>query len=287
MEESKSINRLKNKLIKELPFFPNEKKTLEELESKNINEVVIHYLHWQTRQVPARIRTVHRAPELTSDKRYKTLKEDINSLLDKVRNGESLHPFLSHRAHQKGYTPVQRVKDGEVDGWEDKDQILNTKGFHHFHLDMTLEQSGLSKRTNEVLFAFVDRKSFHAIAIFDHSVFEQSDASGSMTDERKRMWDVHEKYATLGMKPGSVYMNNPIMTSGHPLYLIRLADHYTRRILEIDPRLGEREFVNSIYKEANLEPPSKFNLDWHLEGLDLGILDKKNNVFFSVKQGHL
>ncbi len=287
MEESNSIKRLKDKLIKELPFFPNDKKTLEELESQSISDVVIHYLHWQTRQVPTRIRTVQRAPELTADRRYKNLKESINDLLNKVRNGEDLHPFLSRRAHKNGYTLVQRIKDGEVDAWEDKDQILNTKGFHHFHLNMEIEKSGLSKRTDEVLFAFVSRDTLHAIGIFDHSVFEFADENGQMNEERERMWKIHEKYTTLGMEPGTVYMNNPIMTSGHPMYLIRMADHYSQIIIDHDAKLNDRAFVNTLYEAGNKPHPKKFNLDWHIEGLDLGLLDKKNSVFFSLQQGHL
>ncbi|WP_138534029.1 hypothetical protein [Pseudoalteromonas sp. S4488] len=287
MEKSKTLERLKNKLIKELPFFPNDKETLEELESQGINEVVIHYLHWQTRQVPIRVRKVQRSPELTSDKRYKNLKDDINALLDKARNGDDLHPFLSRRAHKNGYTPVKRIKSGEADSWEDKDQILNTKGFHHFHLNMELEKSGLSKRTDEVLFAFVNRDTFHAVGIFDHSVFEPTDANGEMTEERERMWSIHEKYTTLGMEPGTVYMSNPIMASGHPMYVIRMADHYTRMILDNDKKLTDREFVNSLYDAGNKPHPKKFNLDWHIDGLDLGLLDKRNNLLFNIQQGHL
>ncbi|KEQ18697.1 hypothetical protein [Endozoicomonas numazuensis] len=287
MEESNSIKRLKSKLIKELPFFPNDRETLGELESQNINDVVIHYLHWQTRQVPIRVRKIQRAPEVTSDSRYKNLKDGINALLDKARGGEDLHPYLSKRAHKNGYTPVERIKNGEVDAWDDKDQILNTKGFHHFHLNMEIEKSGLSKRTNEVLFAFVSRDTFHAIGIFDHSVFDFSTENGQMTQERERMWCIHEKYTTLGMEPGTVYMSNPIMTSGHPLYLIRMADHYTQIILNNDAKLNERNFVNSLYDAGNKPHPKKFNLDWHIEGLDLGLIDKKNDIFFSLQQGHL
>ena len=167
MEVSGRIKKLKDNLIKELPFFPNDKETLEELKNQDINNVLLHYIHWKTRLVPARVRKVQIAPDVTADRRWRNLKENINSLLKKVRNGEDLTPYLSKRAHKNGYTPRQRIVDGEADSWDDKDQILNTKGFHHFHLDMELETSGLSKRTDDVLFAHVTRDSFHAVGIFD------------------------------------------------------------------------------------------------------------------------
>jgi len=287
MAESKTVRKLKKELIKNLPFFPNDKDTLKELEAQTISDVMIHYLHWQTRQVPARERRVQIAPELTSDERWKSLKVDINFLLDKVRNGEDLTPHLSKRAHKNGYTPTDRIRTGEVDSWEDKDQILNTKGFHHFHLDMNIQNSGLAKRTDDVLFAFVERDKFHAIAIFNHSVFEVADETGVMNKERVRMWDIHEKYTTIGMEPGSVYINNMIMTSGHPMYLIRMSDHYVNIIEDIDPKLEERTYVNSLYDQGNLPYPKQYKFEWVIDGLDLRLFDKKNDVTFNLKQGHL
>jgi hypothetical protein len=199
VNESKRVIRLKVNLIKELPFFPNDKATLNEMESQGLNGVLIHYLHWKTRIVPPRPRKIQIAPEVTSDKRWAQLKAGINGLLEKVRNGEDIYPYHSQRAHKNGYTPVQRVRDGEVDSWEDKDQLLNTKGFYHFHLNMNVQSSGLSERTDDVLLAFISRDSFHAIGIFDHSVFESTDSGGRMTAERERMWKLHEKHTTLGM----------------------------------------------------------------------------------------
>jgi len=287
MVEPKRIRNLKRRLIKELPFFPNNKNTLKELESQSLNGVLIHYLHWKTRVVPARMRRVQIAPEVTSDKRWKTLKYDIRNLLEKIRCGEDISPYLSKRAHTYGYTPVQRIQGGEVDSWEDKDQLLNTKGFHHFHLNMNVQNTGLSERTEDVLFAYVARENFHAIGIFNHSVFEKADHDGNMNVERTRIWELHEKHTSLGMEPGAVYMNNPIMTSGHPLYVIEMADYYARIILENDNKLDDREFVNNFYDQAKLAYPNKFNFEWLINGLDLCIFDKKTNVLFNIHLGYI
>ena len=287
MEESKRIKKLKSEMIKELPFFPNDKETLNDLDKQSLNGVMLHYLHWKTRIVPARSRRVQIAPEVTSDKRYKNLKPGINGLLDKIREGQDIYPYHSKRAHKKGYTSPQKVRDGEVDAWEDKDQILNTKGFHHFHLDMTVQSSGLSVRTDDVLFAFVSREHFHAIGIFDHSVFDSINESGDMPPERSRMWDLHEKHATFGMEPGSTYMNNPIMSSGHPLYLRRMCDSYTRTIQEYDSKLDDREFINNLYDQGNIPHPNKYNFEWKVDSLDLAVFDKKTKVLFKIHQGHM
>lgn len=287
MEETKRIAKFKSQLIKDLPFFPNDRTTLIELEGKNLSDVLFHYMHWKTRIVPTRKRRVQIAPEVTADKRWKLLKEGINGLLDKVRNGQDIYPYHSERAHSKGYTPAQRIRDGQADSWEDKDQLLNTKGFHHFHLNMNVQSTGLSERTSDVLFAFVSRDKFHAIGIFDHDVFEPVDSNGNMTLERRRMWALHEKHATLGMKPGTAYFSNPITSSGHPLYLGRLADYYARIIREIDPKLDDRVYVNSLYAQGKLPPPKKYNFEWQMADLDLTVLDRKTNVLFSIHKGHI
>ncbi|UQA50913.1 hypothetical protein [Vibrio sp. ED002] len=284
-KESKTKVKLKSELIKKLPFFPDDRDTLNELNGQTLSEVFLHYLHWQTRQVPRRCRKVTISPELTSDKRYKDFKIEISALLKKVREGDDLSPFLSLRAHKKGYTPVKRITSGEVDSWEDKDQILNTKGFHHFHLNMKVQKSGISQRTDVVLFAKVERNKFHAVALFDHSVFDSSNELGKMPIERERMWNIHTKYESYGLEPGAVFYSHPIMSSGHPMYIVRMADYYTQVIEVIDPQLSERSLANDYYGQGKMKYPEKFKFVWHFDGLDLTVHDTKNNVNFLLVKG--
>jgi hypothetical protein len=285
--QSTTLNKLKANLITELPFFPNNKETLQELEGQNLSEILIHYLHWKTRLIPMRQRTIEIAPEVTNDKRWPKVKLGINNLLEKIRQGEDVKPYLSKKAHSAGYTPIQQVRNGLADSWEDKDFLLNTQGFHHFHLNMTVQASGLSERTDDVLFAHVTRKKFRAIGIFDHSVFDSLDENGEITLERKRIWDLHQKYITLGMPDGSFYLSNPIMTSGHPMAVVRSADDYFQIISEYDSKLEDRNFVNQLYSAGNLSPPARFKLEWKINDLDLCLFDKKNNHLFIFREGPL
>lgn len=287
MEESNSIKKFKDQLIKELPFFPNDKSTLIELQSKSLNGVLIAYLHWKTRIVPPRPRKIQISPEVTADPRWKSLKSGINSLLEKVSNGEDIYPYHSLRAHKEGYTPVKKIENENFDFWKDKDQLLNTKGFHHFHLNMEIQSTGLSKRTDDVLFALVSRDTFRAIGIFSHNVFESLDNSGNITNERKRIWKLHEKYVIHSMAFESAYISNPIMISGHPIYLIQMCNDYAEIIKENDPKLVDRLFINSLFEEANLPYPEKYKLEWKMDNLDLLLFDKRNNVEFSLHEGHM
>lgn len=283
--ETTTLRNLKANLIRELPFFPNDKATLLELESQNLGDILIHYLHWKTRLVPARPRTTQIAPEVTADRRWKRIKEGVNGLLHKIRQGEDVTPHLSKRVHQYGYTPVQRIKNGEVDSWEDKDQLLNTKGFHHFHLSMIIQTTGLVERTDEVLLAHISREKFHAIGVFDHTVFDPPRTNNELSDERKRMWELHEKHVTFGMPSGTVYLSNPITTAGHPLHLLQVADFYSNIILECDKKLRERSFASQLYAQIKNSPPQKFKFEWYINGLDLGLLDRKNGHLFILHKG--
>jgi hypothetical protein len=89
------------------------------------------------------------------------------------------------------------------------------------------------------------------------------------------------------MAPGAVYANNPIMTSGHPFYLVRMCDYYAQIIRGIDPKLDDRIFVNSLYEQGGLPHPRKYSFDWCFNSLDLSLFDKRTNVFFSLHKGHI
>ena len=285
MEESRSTKKFKENLIRELPFYPNNKETMDELKSQRLSEVLIHYLHWKSRIVPPRPRQVYVAQEAKTDKKWKSNEVGLSKLLKMVSLGQDIYPYHSRRAHKKGYTPISRIRCGEVDSWDDKDQLLNTRGFHHFHLNMKIQCSGLSERTDEVLFAFVTRDKFHAVGIFDHRVFEPPDSSGNGNKERERMWHLHERYTTEGMEPGTLFVSNPIMSSGHPMHLRLQADRYVEIVEHNDPHLDNRKFVNEIYKQVEIPCPAKYNLEWYMDSLDLCIYDKRNDIGFVIYPG--
>ncbi|WP_194439167.1 hypothetical protein [Vibrio fluminensis] len=266
--EPKEVRTIKRLLIKELPFYPNDKATLELLQEMSINDVIFHYLHWQSRHIPSRSRKVILAPELTSDRRWKAHKQQIEDLLGLVRSGASVTPFLSERAHNNGYTPFKDTNS------KDKDLILNSKGFHHLHLSMDDADSGLAKRTDVVLFAFVTRSEFYAIALFDHGIF---DNLNHKTSEHNRLEQLAGKYYCAPKTFRTV--------SGHGVYLRHLSDIYAQCILEYTPKINERVYVNRLYSDGSLALPNKFKLEWRIVGLDLELLDKKTGKRFLFRQG--
>lgn len=283
MDESKSIKRLRGEVIKAIPKFPNNRETKVKLENMPLATLLIHYLNWMIRYVSIKPRKIAIEPTVTADHRWKTLKEQIRTFLDKVRAGENLTPHLSIQPHSKGYSPETSGTGPDVDRWADKDFLLNVMGFHHFHLGTKREAAGHIERTDDVLFARVSREEFTAISIFDHSVFEPT--GDEMSDERKRLWEIFDEHTSRGVPLGSVVIPSPIATSGHPIHIVSTAQEYSRIIREIDPKLDNPEFMEELYRGAGTGVPARIKLEWALNFSDLGIHEKIHNHLFVLRRG--
>ena len=283
MEESKRVKKLRQDIIAAIPKFPNNRETKTKLEEMPLTTLLIHYLNWMSRYISVKPRKIVIKPAITSDCRWRNLKLQIESLLEKARKGENLTPHLSTQPHSKGYTPKSSEKRPDVDRWADKDFLLNAMGFHHFHIGTELEPNGYIERTNDVIFAKVSREEFTAIGIFDHSVFEPT--GEDMSPERKRLWEIFDTHITREVPPGSFVISSPISTSGHPIHLVSIAQEYSSVIREIDPKLEDRKFVQDLYKGAGCEVPNKPKLEWALKFSDLGIHEKNLNHFFVLRRG--
>ncbi len=284
--ESKRIRNFRLELAKTIPKFPNDRKTLTLLQSVSLNTLFIHYLNWAYRYVSIRPRSVIVESTAYSDPRWKELEPSIGGFLKKVEIGQDLTPHLSTDPHTRGFTPAAPKGSKANDLWKDKDFLLNIMGFHHFHLGQNIDANGIAERTDVILFARVHRDRFIALGLFDHSVFDQEHTpKDTMTKERERLWQLFNEYASRGLAPGSVYVLSPIMTSGHPLHLVRMADNYAYAIRKIDPKLDDLTWVRELYETAGLPRPAKPKLKWCMNFLDLGLFDTDAGSFFILKKG--
>jgi hypothetical protein len=283
---SKRIRKLRAEIITTIPKFPNDKATKSELESKHLTDLLIDYLNWAARLIAQRPREVIVEEEATKDSRWHSLSAAFSSLQQSVEEGIDLTPYLSLKAQEKGYTPAASGTGPDTDRWADKDFLLNVMGFYHLHLGRVRDGAKISDRTDEVIFARVDREKFVVIGIFDHSVFEPTESpTKAMTSERERLWTIFDKYSMQGVPANSLVIPTMIMTSGHNYKVVRLAQEYTRIIREFDPKIDDRTYIESIYCDAGVVPPKNPKFEWYLRGTDIGIFDKTTNLYVLYGRG--
>lgn len=151
-------------------------------------------------------------------------------------------------------------------------------GYHHFHLGMNVTTSGHVDRTDELIFAEVQRDTFKVIAIFGHEVFEPS------SSERSRLWSAHDQVAFRGAAPGSVMIGGMITTSGHSLDVVRYAQACGKMIWDFDPKLNDLSYMASLYPPATaMSPRPKFS--WGFNHLDLLVVEEVAPVHLILVKG--
>jgi hypothetical protein len=271
---------LRADIIETVPRFPNDGATLRDLEQMSLASLLVVYLNWARRIIPSRLRNVVIEPSLTVDRRWKRLRPIVQGFLEKVRVGEDLTPHLSLRVKYNGYTPASMAA-AKDDRWEDKDFLLIVMGYHHFHLGQQ-SQHGHTERTDDLLFAQVTRDWFHAIALFDHSVF---DKCVPMTAERERMWRLYDYRSSLGRLPGIHLEAGLVATSGHSLNDVRMAQEYARIIREFDPKLDELQTRSAVFPDLPHQVVKAQKLSWRFNGQDLGLIDRATQTFFILRKG--
>ena len=281
LEQSRSFRRFKADLISRIPRIPNDRATLQVLQSKSLTDLLIVYLSWRLRQVESRPRTVTGHHRIWRHPSYLPLMYNVKAFLSAVEAGDDLSLYLSLNAHRHGFVLNGQQQSME---WEHKDFLLNVMGLHHFHLGTRLEPKGHMARTNEVLFAFVDREKFDILGLFDHAVFEAG--GNGMTAERKRIWSCYESYQRRQAKPGTAYiggyggLGNTL--AGTPGIITLQAIRHAETIKEHDPCLQSPEFHAELWGQGKV--PAKHKLRWQYRHLALGLLDTRSERFFPLSE---
>jgi hypothetical protein len=275
--ESERVTAFRLELAKLIPKFPNNRASLRSLEQKALGPLLIDYANWAIRYVAPRPRKVTVEPTASTDARWKAMQEDIvDQFLEKVKRGDDLTPHLSDLLRRRGYTPAASAQGPAVDRWADKDMLLNVMGYHHFH--------PLASRTNEILFAHVTREEFTVAAIFDHSVFG-NEPGQPLAPERERLWQIFVERRTRKVSPGSVVVLSPIMQSGHSMRTMHLAADYARLIENTDQRLEDPAYTSAWTAGTAFALPANPEWKWHLQYLDLGLIEKASGFSRLFKKG--
>jgi hypothetical protein len=280
--ESKRIKELKRTIAKEIPKFPNTRKTLQILENKPLGDLLIAYFNWAFRYIPPRRRRVIIKNTASSDPRWEKHQLSIMSLLQKAQNGENLNPYLSEKVYKRAFTPAPKGVIADYDKWADKDFILNAYSYHHLHLDALKESQS---RSDDMIFVYVTREELQVIGIFNHNVFKPTTISGNITEERDRFLRIVESRNVQNSGGVSFNVEQLITTSGHKTLLNLEAMKCAKIIISTDHKLDFPEYVDSIYESSSMPKPVNYKVRWHFNYLDLGLLLGDQPYFTVIKKG--
>ena len=138
-------------------------------------DLPIVYFNAQQRRIDQRPRKI----EMSDDFQCPVeLQEGWNKIQRQIYNGDDITPHLS-----------KFVKDSDK-----KDEMLNDFGVHHFHLGTELKGDFI-KRTKPLLFALVTNECLHAIKIYEHGQWTNSE----IVEVIHRNWpDVIKKHIING-----------------------------------------------------------------------------------------
>jgi len=266
-------------MIKQLPRAPNNLASLESLRAMSTNELILAYLTWRMRLIPARPRLVRLWSGGVTPFQFQMAKSKLRPLLEKVAAGADLTLHLSDLVRRKGVVlPGAKPSDKR----KDIDMVLTRHGLHHFHVGVT-GPGNPKGRSGSLIFAEVLENEFRIVAISDHRAFDPG------SPEHRRFFRICNAYIAKDVAPGQAFMANPVMSSGHPMTLALFAIKCADEIRRLDPLMEDPGFIDKLYHAQPIlegghlvARPANPSMAWHFEDLKFGILDRTTMVFFCI-----
>ena len=263
----------------DLPRVPNDRASRALLEAMPTQRLILAFLTWRLRRIPSKPRTVRLWSGGVTPLEFRATKSKLRALLQKVESGDDLTPHLSDLVMTKGI--ILPGASPKVRG-KDIDMILTRYGLHHFHVG-DFSPGTPKGRSGRLVFAEVLDRDFRIIAIADHGVFKLG------SPEQIRFSGICHSYIAKDFSPGTSFMLNPVMSSGHSMLVSILARKCEDEINRIDHLLDDPDFIDRLYKGQPIlrdglivARPDNPSLEWHVEDLQFGILDRQTMVFFSI-----
>jgi hypothetical protein len=269
------VKKFRLELVTTSPRVPNNRDSLQHMQQKRLSDVLIDYVHWRARYVGKRPRQVEIEAAAKAGPRWPAMATAIETLLEKVRNGDDLTPHLSLQPHTRGYSLAARTPGAtNEDRWSDKDFFLTRMNYHNFHLG-----TGRTGRTDDLVLAEVSRDKFKVIAIFGHDVFKEG------STERTRLSALHQQIIFRSLPPSSGVLDGPVTCSGHAMHVVMYGLHCERMIKSVDPQIDDSAYVESLYAQGNISIPCGPKLRWKFLHLDLALYDTASRTAFLMQKG--
>lgn len=277
-----------------IPCTPNNAETRSDLESNTLAKLLVFYLNYAGRGIPARLREVYFEEEFWKHPVAQSHGGQILALASEVRKGTDLSTYLSRDASRHGY-----CADRSKRIWEpEKDLILNGFCLHHLHL----QGKG---RGDELVFIRFDRTSAVFLcagthkSFMDGSVAEAHTRLSSFGDDvmrglmpskepfsaQQQMVLARSGLTTMGQHKGKVTLGAMLTTSGHAIRHSRYAHHIMRILDEQEPKLDDRAHAELLFANAPDRLGDKLEFEWHFDSTDLVLVERVSATGFTLWRG--
>jgi hypothetical protein len=118
-------------------------------EAMSTGDLLIIFLNWQNRLIPARARRVYRSRALANDPEFAKHRIDAERLISKIEKGDNLKPHLSKDVGIGYQAPTPRTSARR----RDLDLMLNDWQVHHLHISSNVKADGFVAHAGPLLFA--------------------------------------------------------------------------------------------------------------------------------------
>jgi hypothetical protein len=170
------VETLRSALASEIPCSPNSPEVRAELDALPMGRLLSIFYNWAGRLIPQRRRTLDFASGFWDERALRN-EAAVYELVERVRRGEDLTPYLSNQARTDGYVPRPAgVRRGPQ--WGGKDFALNAWDVHHLHLS--------PGGTNDLMYATFGRDFVLAVMVGDHKSFDDGSLEGRVLEARAR-----------------------------------------------------------------------------------------------------
>ncbi|MBU6298456.1 MAG: hypothetical protein KJS68_09450 [Alphaproteobacteria bacterium] len=273
------IQAFRDEIIRRVPRVPNNKVTLQAMEAMATHRLILAFITWRMRHIPAKPRRVSAWSGGVSRFDLQLADRTLGPLLQKVKDGKDLRPHLSNLANTAGIVfPGARASAKR----KDIDAMLIRDGLYHFHLGAA-GPGNPKGRSGILVFAEILEDEFRIVALSDHSAFQFG------TPEHMRLSRIARAYVARDISAGQAFMANPVMTSGHSMIATMFADRCDDYMRAVDSSLDDPAFIDKLYsddpprRDGQFIPRPRYpGLQWFFNDLVFGIFDETTMVFFRV-----
>lgn len=274
LNEKKSIVKLKDRLVSEIPYVPKNAGSKHFLLSRDIGELLHIYHFWRQRFLQPGPRKFHAPSNVRNDPLYIQNKTKINLLKRKIEGGENVSAYLSSRAHERALDVIGYRESRSFNS--SRDQLLICEGFYHLHL------APLPERTDEIIVALVTPDLFEIVGLFTHDLFIEN----RLNTKYVKYDQAIEAYLARKFPSGGAFLGGPggglQNTAGSSVASSFWQIHCRKILSRVESyHKGIEGFTIKLYSEIFNRQPSYVKPQWDVaEDGRLLIRDLKNKHEF-------